>query len=305
LGIGYFNIRQSRSAAANAYRRARAADPHDARLLYESDQLARRVGKHPAVRLRTLQKEPDLVRQRDDLTLELCALLNQQGQPDKSLSLLTSRRFQPWEGGEGLALAQHVRTHLTLGRRALAGGDAAEALRHFELALAAPDNLGESRHLLANQSDVHYHVGLACKQLRRTDRARRHFLAAAEFEGDFKDMAVQSFSELTYYTALARQQLGRKRDARTLLAALLAHARSLRKTPARIDYFATSLPTMLLFDDDLDRRQRILSLVLEGQALLGLGRKAPGRAALRKALTLEPMQPTAADLLNSGDLFHA
>lgn len=34
---------------------------------------------------------------RDDLAIEMCALLNQTGQPAAAAALLASRRFQPWE----------------------------------------------------------------------------------------------------------------------------------------------------------------------------------------------------------------
>ena len=36
----------------------------------------------------------------------------------------------------------------------------------------------------------------------------------------------------------------------------------LRRTPAEIDYFATSLPTMLIFDEDVQQRQDLLADVL-------------------------------------------
>jgi hypothetical protein len=39
-----------------------------------------------------------------------------------------------------------------------------------------------------------------------------------------------------------------------------------------VDYFATSLPTMLLFEDDLQRRQEVTAKFLQAQALHGLGR---------------------------------
>ncbi len=73
---------------------------------------------------------------------------------------MSGRKFQPWEGGEGQALGQYVRSRLALGRIALAEGDAAAALDHFQAAAAPPQNLGEARHLLANQSDVQYWLGL-------------------------------------------------------------------------------------------------------------------------------------------------
>ena len=109
LGIGYFNVLGDAELARSAFYRAIQADPGDARILYERDQLWKRLGESPERRLAELEKCSELVRRRDDLSAERASLYNQTGQHQKALSLLTSRKFQPWEGGEGLALGQHVR----------------------------------------------------------------------------------------------------------------------------------------------------------------------------------------------------
>jgi tetratricopeptide (TPR) repeat protein len=296
LGIGYFNIRRQPARARTAYERACAAAPNDARLLYERDQLWKRKGESPARRLRALEKRLDLVRQRDDLSVELCALYNQTGRHGEALELLNSRRFQPWEGGEGQALGQHTRSHLALGRAALARDDAAAARAHFAAGLTSPPHLGEARHLLANQSDLHYWLGVALAALGEQAAARQHWLAAATFKGDFQGMSVRAFSEMTYYSALAWQRLGAKGRARQLLRRLLAHAQQLRTAEARIDYFATSLPAMLLFEDDLQFRQETTALFLEAQARLGLGQTARAKSLLRAVLHRDPNHALAADL---------
>ena len=193
LGIGCFNILKQPAKARAAYDQAFRANPNDARLLYERDQLWKRLGDSPRKRLGELEKHPGLVRRRDDLCLELCALYNQTGQPVKALQLLGSRSFQPWEGGEGLALGQHVRTQLALGREALVHHDFPCARNHFENALTAPANLGEAKHLLANQSDIHYWLGVACEALGEKPEARKHWRAAAAFKGDFQEMKVRPF----------------------------------------------------------------------------------------------------------------
>ena len=141
--------------------KALKANPVDARLVYERDQLWKRLSEKPAVRLRELEKRIDLVRQRDDLSVEICALYNQTGQHEKALVLVSARNFQPWEGGEGGPLGQWVRSHLALGQVALKANDCARAAEHFSAALTAPPNLGEAKHLLANQSDIHFWLGCA------------------------------------------------------------------------------------------------------------------------------------------------
>jgi tetratricopeptide (TPR) repeat protein len=315
LGIGYFNISGKPAKARAAYDRAFRANPGDARLLYERDQLWKRLGEKPARRLRELEKHSGLVQQRDDLIVELCALLNQTGRHLEAARLLAERKFQPWEGGEGGPLGQHVRTHLALGRDALLSSRGSRrqeaqtsnqksrqtfltsAAAHFTSALAVPQSLGEARHLLANQSDVHYRAGVAWDLLGEKKKARQHWLAAATFKGDFQAMSVRAFSEMTYYSALSWERLGKKIRARELLRELLAYGRKLQRTPAKIDYFATSLPTMLLFEDDLQLRQETTALFLQGQAWLGLGRKREARNLLRQVLRRDPNHALAADLM--------
>ncbi|MHC1764420.1 MAG: DUF5107 domain-containing protein [Verrucomicrobiia bacterium] len=308
LGIGYFNIRRQPAKARAAYDRALRADPLDARLLYERDQLWKRLGETPETRLRELEKRPDLVRQRDDLSVELCALYNQTGRHDAALALIQSRMFQPWEGGEGGPIGQWTRSHVALGDEALhvSGRPGVQretrahlvktAVAHFRAALTAPANLGEARHLLANQSDLHYWLGCALEASGDREGARRSWRRAAAFKGDFQEMSVRAFSEMTYYSALAWRRLGRQGESRKLLRELLEYARHLAKSEAKIDYFATSLPTMLLFEDDLPFRQQTTALFLQAQAQLGLGRTRPARALLTRVLQRDPNHAMAADL---------
>ena len=295
LGIAYFNILKKPAKARAAYDRALKANPSDARLLYERDQLWKRLGEKPAKRLREFEKHPSLVQQRDDLTVELGSLLNHTGRHVDAMQLVARRNFQPWEGGEGGPLGLHLRAQLALGREALAHRDYPCAASHFEEALKSPPNLGEAKHLLANQSDIHYWLGVALDLLGETKSARQHWLAAANFKGDFQEMSVRAFSEMTYYSALSWQKLGQTEKAKKLFSDLLAYARSLQKAEAKIDYFATSLPTMLLFDDDLQFRQETAALFLEAQARFGLGQKSRAKKLLATVLKRDPNHAIAAD----------
>jgi hypothetical protein len=69
-----------------------------------------------------------------------------------------------------------------------------------------------------------------------------------------------------------------------------------QETP-KIDYFATSLPTMLLFDEDLRKRQHITATFLRAQALIGLGKREEARTALDEVRRLDRSHAGARDLL--------
>jgi predicted Zn-dependent protease len=108
---------------------------------------------------------------------------------------------------------------------------------------------------------------------------------------------VQPFSEMTYWSALAYARLGQKAESKRLLKGLLAHAEALAWKPAVIDYFATSLPAMLLFEEDLAFQQETAARFLEAQARLGLGQEAHARQLLLEVLRREPSHALAQDLL--------
>jgi hypothetical protein len=58
-----------------------------------------------------------------------------------------------------------------------------------------------------------------------------------------------------------------------------------------MDYFAVSLPNFLVFDDDLNLRNRVHCYFMEGLGLLGLGRADDARTALAKVLDLQADHP--------------
>lgn len=296
LGIAYFNVLESPTQAKEAYEKAFEAAPNDARLLYERDQLWKRIGILPEVRLAEFRKHPDLVQKRDDLTIEFCGLLNTLDMPSEALEVMASRKFQPWEGGEGQALGMFSRIHMALGRQAMARGEAVTAKEHFEQILNPPRNLSEARHLLANASDVWLAFGDAHSALGDQTQAEFWWRRAAEFRGDFQEMSVLAFSEMTYFQALALERLGRTEESVTKFKELDAYAIELAKTEAKIDYFATSLPTMLLFDDDLQVRQENMARFIQAQVAIGLGTQTKGLELLEEVLRLDPNHAMAIEL---------
>jgi hypothetical protein len=70
----------------------------------------------------------------------------------------------------------------------------------------------------------------------------------------------------------------------------------------KIDYFATSLPTMLLFREDLGHRNRVLAAFLRAQATCGLDGAEAAIPMLHAVLTLDSNHAGAFDLLQKAKL---
>jgi tetratricopeptide (TPR) repeat protein len=298
LGIAYWNIRNDGAAARSAYEKAVACDPADARLFYELDQLKKKLNEDPRERLAALEANLELVAERDDCTVELAALYNLTDQPGKAMALLASRRFHPWEGGEGQVLRQYTSARLKLGQAALTQGTAAAAaLEHFENAMQVPENLGEAYHLLQAKADVNYWTGKALRALGRETEALARFKTSASEAGDFQAMAVIEHSDLSYYRALSLQELGLDAEAKALCEDLDRFARQELATSAAIDYFATSLPLLLVFEDDLDQRKNATALFLQALAATGCGDDACAKELFEQVLQLDRAHPGASEHL--------
>jgi tetratricopeptide (TPR) repeat protein len=302
LGFAYYNVRGDERKAREAFDRARASAPADARIAYEQDQLLKRTGERPAIRLAALEQVRELVASRDDLSVELATLYNQVGHPHEALRVLLSRRFQPWEGGEGLVLTQFVRANLMLGQNALAEKEPSEAIRRFEAAWNLPESIGEAKHLLMNLSMIDYWLGTAHAANQNMAQAVFHWERAAKQRGDFQQMQIHSISDTTYWSAKALVSLGREEEARQVFQEMYDYAREMECQDPKIDYFATSLPAMLLFNENLALRQEISAKFLRAQALLGLGSIVGGTALLEEVRQLDANHSGAVDLLATIEL---
>ncbi|MGC3954790.1 MAG: DUF5107 domain-containing protein [Propionicimonas sp.] len=113
--LAAYNVAGDTELAWRHYQRAVELAPEDARLRYEQDQLAARLGHCAADRLARLEPIEQLVLRRDDLTVEYLGLLLATGQPDRAHRILLTRSFHPWEGGEGRTLAAWDATRAALG----------------------------------------------------------------------------------------------------------------------------------------------------------------------------------------------
>jgi len=250
LGIASYNVLRDGEAANEHYQHALSEEPGNAKLWFEFDQLSARLGRSSEERFRVLAARSTIVSQRDDLTVSFAQLLTDVGRAEEARDLFVGRQFQPWEGGEGHVLAAWDRATLVLARDAVDAEKPHEAIALLEAALTPPRSLGEGRHMLANVSELHLVLGDAWAATGDTSSAHAHWRRATQSIGDFTRMATTPFSTQTYFAIIAFHRLGDHDEARRVTQSLEEWVASFAASVAKIDYFATSLPTMLLFIDD-------------------------------------------------------
>ncbi|UFU07720.1 DUF5107 domain-containing protein [Ruania halotolerans] len=297
IGLALVTEADDLDGARAAYDRALALAPGHPRILRESDQLDRRRAMPVAARLRAISDAPQAVAERDDLAAELAHLLVCSGDAVAAHRILSGRQFQPWEGGEGEVLRVWERTCTALARTALTAGRLDEAAQSVAGALTPPATLGEDRHPLATTAGLQLLTGDVAAAAGRTEDAERAWSIAAAQVGDFRTMSASRHSEATYHSVLALRRLGRADEARALAADLRAFTDELAASTPGIDYFATSLPEMLLFPPDLSEQRDVRVQFLRAQLDLLDGDMPAARALLTEILTTVPDHPEAHDLL--------
>lgn len=290
LALAYYNKLGRPAEALISLEEAFRLNSSDARVLFELDQLHKKLGTPPEERLARLQRHMPLVRLRDDMYVELVTLLNLVGQHREALQLLQDRRFHPWEGGEGKAPGQYVLALLELAKQDLAGGRADKAKVSLEKALSYPENLGEGKLTGTMDNHIHYYLGLCHQALGQPGEAAAQFglasLGIAEPAGAmfYNDQPP----EMIYYQGLALAALGRAEESAARFRRLVEYGQEHLADKVQIDYFAVSLPDFLVFDDDLNRRNVIHCRFMMGLGYLGQGHPEAAAAELGQALELEP-----------------
>jgi len=290
LGLAYLNKHGDAERARAAYERAFALDTSDARVLYELDQLDKKIATPPAERLARLRLYPQLVASRDDLMLEWVTLLNLTGQHQEAREALLGHTFHPWEGGEGKVAEQYILCLLQLARQALARHDLDEAARLLAQAEAYPPNLNEGKLSTQQANHIAYTQGLIAQAAGRHDQARRYFTEAAQgtTEASISLYYNDQPADMIFYRGLALRQLGQEEQARAVFAGLMQYGQDHLDDEVTVDYFAVSLPNFLVFDDDLSLRNRAHCHYLMALGALGLGDLASAHAHFEVLAQLDP-----------------
>ena len=259
--------------ALQSLEKAFANDPSDARVLMELDQLYKKLNKDHRTRLQFLEEHLDLVKKRDDLFLERITLYNQLGYYKKAKELIASYKFHPWEGGEGKVVGQYLICHLELAKQCIDEGNYEAAIQLLEQAENYPLNLGEGKLTGAQENDIHYWKGVTFEMLNEQGKATHYYQQATK--GIDKPVQAIFYNDpqpdKIFYQGLAWAKLNEKKKSTEIFQRLIAFGEKHMDDQISIDYFAVSLPDLLVFDADLMLRNKIHCLYLMALGNMGLG----------------------------------
>ena len=286
LALARFNKQDRQQEALEYMEKAFHLDENDARILMELDQLYKRLHRSHAERLAFLQKYPELIQRRDDLVLEKATLLNMLGRYEEAKALIDNRIFHPWEGGEGKVSGQYQMCRLEIAKRLISGAKPnyelwtmdyglQEAIRLLEECLVFPHHLGEGKLYGAQDNDFYYFLGIAHEMLGEKEKATEYFQEGTE--GPTEPAAAMYYNDAKpdkiFYAALCYRKLGQEDKARSLFNKLINYGKQHIFEKMVMDYFAVSLPDLLVWEGDLDEMNRIHCKYMLALGYYGMGDK--------------------------------
>ena len=273
LALGLFNKQDDQDTAVQYMERAFDLDKTDARIFMELDQLYRRLHRPHAERLALLEKHPELIAQRDDLLLEQITLLNQTGNYEKAMKLLDGHHFHPWEGGEGKVPAQYQIARVELAKQAIVSKEYDRAIQLLNECLDYPHHLGEGKLHGAQENDFYYLLGVAHKALGHEDQARECWERATE--GPQEPAAAMYYNDAKpdkiFYQGMALRRLGREDESHGRFYRLINYGKQHVFEKQVMDYFAVSLPDLLIWEDSLDTKNLIHCKYMLALGYYGMG----------------------------------
>ncbi|MBC7400260.1 MAG: DUF5107 domain-containing protein [Mucilaginibacter sp.] len=289
LAIAYFNKHNEQAKALAYFERAFELDKTDARVLMELDQLYKCLNKAPADRLQLLEDNLATTLERDDIYLERAAIYNFLGDNGKALALISQRQFHPWEGGEGKASGQYIYSLVELARQKLNNKEFDMAITLLQQAQVYPHNLGEGKLFGAAENDIFYWLGCAYEGLNDIAQAQQcfHKATAGLTEPSAAIFYNDQQPDKIFYQGLAGQKLGEGAKASTIFNKLVQFGQQHLNDEVKIDYFAVSLPNLLIFDDDLDIRNKAHCGYIQGLGYLGLQQLNEAKSAFTEVLKLD------------------
>ena len=262
-------------AAADQYlERALELSPDDPRLVFERAVLAGLRGVSVKERIAAIERHDPAVLERDDLAVLYVNLLIDAGRAEKALHIMSARTFQPFEGGEGTAIAAYDRAAAAHARN-LMEQDPTAAIALLRAGVEAPANLGEGRHPGDSMAERLVALGDALELAGNANAARDAWNLACQADNALA-VNPKPASPAEYWRGIAYGRLGSWAEAERVWQSLESRADELEAAPSIPDYFATSLPELLLFHTDTASSRLGMAESLRELAELGRAHEKEG-----------------------------
>jgi tetratricopeptide (TPR) repeat protein len=292
LALYYANKRHDYVRAKTELETAFNLDKTDARVFYELCELYKKTGMSPEDQRQLYEGHFDLTVKRDDLFVSYIEILNVLGFYQKALKLILSRKFHPWEGGEGKVPARHIEARIGIAKMLIKEKRYEEAASELEKATIYYDNFSEGKLPDVRENNIYYYMGLSLRPL-DSKRSRECFIKASE--GETEPSCALYYNDqpphMIYYQGLALNALGDEKGARSRFNKLITYGEAHLFKKQDIDYFAVSLPDFFVFDADLDEKHKTHCYYMTALGYMGLGRREKALAAFQNALKLSPNHP--------------
>ena len=237
-------------------------------------------------RLAVLDENFELVKQRDDLFLRYITLLNCKGEYQKALEGIQSRRFHPWEGGEGTVSTQYRFALTQLAVAKIAAGESVDAIELLEQAIEYPENLGGGKLPNVPDNSLHYLMGIAYLKAGQKQKADEMFNLATA--GDQTPQPVRYYndqpSDFIYYQGMAYRMLGNEAAAKKSFHQLISYGEKHLFDQIGYDFFAVSLPEIEVCQENTALRHTQYCNYLRALGHLGLGEKEKAKVLLQQAV---------------------
>ena len=122
-----------------------------------------------------------------------------------------------------------------------------------------PHHLGEGKLYGAQDNDFYYFLGIAHEMQGEMEKANEYFLKGTE--GPTEPAAAMYYNDAKpdkiFYAALCYRKLGQEDKARSLFNKLINYGKQHIFEKQTMDFFAVSLPDLLIWEDSLDMKNLI------------------------------------------------
>ena len=187
--------------------------------------------------------------------------------------IIDNHIFHPWEGGEGKVPAQYQFSRVQLALKAISGKDWQKAVTLLEECLEYPHHLGEGKLIQAQENDFYYFLGLAHEGAGHHEEALAAWKKASL--GDLKPAAALYYNdakpEKIFYQGLSLARIGQEQQSKARFEELVQYGTEHMDDHVVMDFFAVSLPDLLIWEDDLDVKNRIHCHFMMALGYYGLG----------------------------------